>query len=147
MSASTATVPAAPLNVLYGEMIIDDDDDGEEGATYVSSFAFEYSAGGVRINFSIDPSTTAPQEWTEFVRKVRAGESAEVATGRCNGEVAISHDRGIITLRTSRHGAGGDGGIDVGFDAAISIDAIDACARAFAAHGSSGGTHNNNGAR
>lgn len=132
MSANTLAAPAVPSNILHGTMVVDNDDD--EGGTYVVCFSFDYDAGGIRVNFSIDPSTTEPEQWTEFVRKARAGESAEVTTCQCNGDVAISHERGVITLKTARYGAGGDGDLDVGFPIASSIDAIDTCARAFAAH-------------
>lgn len=126
---STGTTSATAT--LKGKMITDMDQEEH----YVVCFSFKYaSADGVRIEFSIDPTTTEPSEWVALVDAIKTNKTHSVNTCRLNGDVVVAHANGQIEMQAHKTGAGGDGDLQVFLPAAACLAAIEKCAIAYAAH-------------
>ncbi|WBR14760.1 hypothetical protein pkur_cds_586 [Pandoravirus kuranda] len=131
------TAIALEPGVLHADTITDDFD----GEHYICSFDFGYESrdGNLHMSFSIDPSTTKPDDWARLLNDMRRGVECEIGTHPSNGEVSITHRDGRVTFVTSKYGSGGDGDMRVTLPAADCLGAIEACATRFAEHIGSGG--------
>ncbi|AVK77308.1 hypothetical protein pmac_cds_620 [Pandoravirus macleodensis] len=123
--------------VLHADMITDDFD----GEHYICSFVLKYKScdGAIRMSFSVDPSTTEPDDWVRLLSDMRRGVESQIDTCPSNGEVSITHRNGSVTFVTSKYGSGGDGDMHVTLPAADCVAAIERCATMFADHVASGG--------
>lgn len=127
----TSTGTTNTMATLKGKMITDTDEEEH----YVVCFAFKYvSADGVRIEFSIDPTTTEPSEWLALVDAIKTNKTYSVNTCPSNGDVMVGHENGKIEMQAHKAGAGGDGDLQVFLPAGACLAAIEKCAVAYAAH-------------
>lgn len=131
------TAIAREPGVLHADMVTDDFD----GEHYICSFVLEYESrdGAIRMSFSIDPSTTKPDDWAGLLSDMRRGVESQIDACPSNGEVSITHKNGRVTFVTSKYGSGGDGDMQVTLPAADCVAAIERCATMFADHVDSGG--------
>lgn len=127
----TSTGTTSATATLKGKMVTDEDEEEH----YVVCFEFKYaSTDGVRIEFSIDPTTTEPSEWLALVDAIKTNKTRSVSTCRSNGEVMVAHSNGQIEMQAYKSGAGGDGDMHVFLPAGMCLAAIEKCAIAYAAH-------------
>ncbi|BCU03299.1 hypothetical protein [Pandoravirus japonicus] len=126
---STSTTNVTPT--LKGKMVTDTDEEEH----YVVCFAFKYtSADGIRIEFSIDPTTTEPSKWLALVDAIKTNKTYSVNTCPSNGDAVVGYANGQIELQAHKTGAGGDGDLQVFLPAGACLAAIEKCAIAYAAH-------------